>query len=269
MKTFLDNKLHCSGVLLLLGLCLSAGSVFAQDEADLAKTIQNPLASMVTLPFQANWNTGIGDDDRTALNLNIQPVIPFPGEQWNIITRTIIPVNSVPIGTTESEFGIGDTSLSVFFSPNSSGNLTWGIGPALTMPTSSNPEILGSGKWSIGPTGVLFYATGKWTMGLVASQTWSFAGDDDRDDVNFFFAQWFLNYNMGNGWAIGSAPIITANWEAESGQEWTIPWGLQVSKVLKFGGQPVNLLMGYYTNSKHPDNGPEGQVRFQLNLLYP
>lgn len=258
-----------STVLAVLGTFLLVGSVNAQDEEDLAKAVQNPLAAMVTLPFQANYNLGIGDEDRTALNLNIQPVIPFPGDDWNIITRTIIPVNSVPIGTTESEFGIGDTAFTLFFSPKSSGKLTWGVGPALTLPTSSNPEILGSGKWSLGPAGVLFYGTGNWTLGIVASQTWSIAGDEDREDVSLFYAQWFVNYNFGDGWALGTAPIVTANWEAESGQEWTIPWGLQISKVHNIGKQPVNLLFGYYTNSEHPDGGPDTQVRFQLNLLYP
>lgn len=257
------------GLLALLGCCAVTGIAFAQDDSDLAKTIQNPIASMVTLPLQFNWLNGIGDEDRRAMNLNIQPVIPFPGEKWNIVTRTIIPVNSVPIGTTDSVFGFGDVSFSMFFTPNKTGKLTWGVGPTATLPTASNAEVLGTGKWTIGPTGVVFYGTGNWTMGAVASQVWSVAGDDDRDDVSFFYAQWFLNYNLGNGWAIGSAPIITADWEAESGQEWTIPWGLQVSKVMRFGNQPVNLLLGFYKNAEHPDNGPETSARFQVNLLYP
>ena len=257
----------------VLTLCSSfwfVGAAYAQDDADLAMAIQNPLASMVTLPLQFNWNAGVGDYDRTAMNINIQPVVPFTGgDKWNIISRTIIPVNSVPIGETASEFGIGDTSLSLFISPKNPGKLIWGVGPTLVLPTASNGEVLGSQKWSIGPTGVLFYGTGNWTMGFVASNTWSIAGEDDRDDVNFFFAQWFVNYNLGNGWAVGTAPVVTANWEAESDQQWTIPWGLQVSKVMKFGNQPVNLLLGYYKNSEHPDNGAESQVRFQLNMLYP
>ena len=257
-------------ILMLCGSCLAAGTAWAQDASDLAKTIQNPIAAMVTLPFQANWNHGIGDYDRTGMNLNIQPVVPFTGgDKWNIISRTIIPVNSVPIGETGSEFGIGDTSLSLFWSAKNPGKVIWGVGPAITLPTASNGEVLGSQKLSIGPTGILFYATGNWTMGLVASNTWSIAGDDDREDVNFFFAQYFVNYNLGNGWAIGTAPIVTANWEAESDQRWTIPFGLQVSKIMRFGKQPVNLLLGYYENSEHPDGGAESQVRFQINLLYP
>ena len=257
-------------ILVLFGCCFIVGAAWAQDETELAEAIQNPLATMVTLPIQANWNRGIGDYDRTGMNINIQPVVPFTGgDKWNVISRTIIPVNSVPIGESGSEFGIGDTSLSLFWSPKNSGKVTWGIGPALTLPTASNGEVLGSQKWSIGPTGVVFYGTGSWTMGFVASNTWSIAGDDDREDVNFFYAQYFVNYNLGNGWAVGTAPVITANWEAESDQRWTIPFGLQVSKVTRFGKQPVNLLLGYYENSEHPDGGPESQVRFQLNLLYP
>jgi hypothetical protein len=121
----------------------------------------------------------------------------------------------------------------------------------------------------VGPTGVLFYKTGEWTMGAVASNVWSVAGDSDREDVNFFFAQYFVNYNFGRGWALGTAPIVTADWEADSDNTWTIPWGLQVSKLTRFGSRPVNLLIGHYTNSEHPDGSADEQVRLQVNFLFP
>lgn len=254
---------------LLLAAVLLANTANGQDADELAKAAQNPLATMVTLPLQANWNNGAGPEERVFFNLNIQPVVPIPGEKWNVITRTILPVNSAPQGETDSTFGLGDTLFQMFFSPASSGNLTWGVGPVFSLPTASNPEALGTGKWSVGATGVLFYSRGKWTMGGVASNIWSVAGDGDRDDVNFFTLQYFLNYNLGKGWAIGTAPVITANWEADSDNRWTIPWGLQVSKVTKIGKQPVNLLLGYYKNSERPDMGAESQVRFQLNFLFP
>jgi hypothetical protein len=251
----------------LCGTAAAQGTETA--EAALAKQIQNPLANLITLPLQANFNNGVGPDDRTFFNLNVQPVIPFPGEKWNVISRTIIPVNSVPLGETDSVFGIGDTNLSLFWSPAEARQLTWGIGPAITLPTASNPEVLGSGKLSVGPTGVLFYKTGEWTMGFVASNTWSVAGDGDREDVNFFFAQYFANYNFGHGWALGTAPIVTVNWEADSDNTWTIPWGLQVSKLTRFGARPVNLLIGYYKNSEHPSGSADEQVRLQVNFLFP
>jgi hypothetical protein len=268
----MDTKTMIAALALLL---LVVPNVAAQeegkaDEAALAQQIQNPLASLVSLPLQANYNLGLGEYDRTFYNLNVQPVIPYSlNEDLNLITRAIIPVNSVPVGQTQSTFGIGDTSLSLFLSPVSTGAITWGVGPAFTIPTASNPELLGSDKLSLGPTGVLFASLGKWTLGAVASNSWSVAGSADRDDVNFFFAQWFVNYNIGKGWAIGTAPVVTANWKAESGNKWTVPWGLQVSKVTHFGSQPVSLLLGYYRNSKHPEGGADSQVRFQLNLLFP
>ena len=253
--------------------CLAVcGVAAAQDEGDaatLAKAAQNPLATMVTLPLQANFNNGFGPYDRQFFNLNIQPVVPFKGKKWNVISRTIIPVNSVPVGETDSIFGIGDTNLSLFWSPAKASKFTWGVGPAFSIPTASNPEALGSGKFSIGPTGVIFFQTGKWTMGGVVSNVWSVAGSSDRNDVNMMVAQYFLNYNFGGGWALGTAPIITANWEAESGNQWTIPWGLQISKITRFGSQPVNLLLGYYINSEHPEGAADSQVRFQLNFLFP
>jgi len=261
----------------LLGLaiccCLAlGGAAVAQDEEDaasLAAKIQNPLAAMVTLPLQANFNNGVGEYDRDMFNLNVQPVVPFTGEKWNVIARAIIPINSVPQGETGSTFGLGDTMLSLFVSPAKGGKLTWGVGPILGLPTASNPEVLGSGKWGAGPTGVIFYGIGKWNMGAVASNVWSVAGPDDRADYNLFTAQYFVNYNFGKGWAVGTAPVISANWKADSGEKWTIPWGLQVSKLTHFGSRPVNLLVGYYDNSKRPAGAADSQVRVQINFLFP
>jgi hypothetical protein len=276
------TQIRLLAICCLLALCGSAVVAEDQgDEGDLAKTIQNPLATLVSLPLQFNFNNGgmpldtgpIAGGDRSGgrrfFNLNVQPVIPFPGEKWNIISRTIIPINSVPLDGIESVFGLGDINLSLFWSPAKASSLTWGVGPSIVFPTASNPEVLGSEKWSIGPTGVIFYGIGDWTMGIVASNVWSVAGNSDRQDVNSFFAQWFVNYNFGKGYALGSAPIITCNWKIESGDQCTVPWGLQFSKVMLFGSQPVNLLIGYYTNSSHPDGGAENQARFQINFMFP
>jgi hypothetical protein len=241
----------------------------AHDQADLAKQIQNPLASVVTLPFQANHNLNQGEFDRTVTNINFQPVIPFPGEEWNLVSRTIIPYLSIPIGETAAETGLGDITTVLFASPADAGAFTWGVGPALVLPTASNPEVLGSGKLSLGPSAVLFWGPGHWTLGAVAWQTWSIAGDSDRESTSHLTVQWFINYNLGKGWALGTAPIIACDWKAPSGDECTIPWGGQISKVLNFGSRPVNLLLGYYSNSEYPEGGAESQVRLQINLLYP
>ena len=239
------------------------------DKDDLAKKVQNPIANLVTLPFQYNLNGKVGEYDRKALTLNVQPVIPFPGENWNVISRTIIPLNSVPVGEVDSYFGFGDVNLSLFWSPADAANPTWGLGPVMVLPTASNAEVMGAGKFSLGPTGVIFYKIGKFTLGGVVSNVWSLAGDDDREDVNFFYMQYFVNFNIGDGWALGTAPIITCDWTEDSGEQWVIPWGLQVSKVAMLGKRPANLLIGYYVNSEYPTAAPENQVRIQVNLMFP
>jgi hypothetical protein len=252
-----------------LSTAVSAQEPTEEGAATLAKTIQNPIASVITLPLQFNWNTGAGPYDRTYFNLNVQPVIPFQGKKWNVVARAILPIISAPQGETDSIFGIGDTNLSLFWTPAESGKLIWGVGPAVNLPTASNPEVLGSGKFGIGPSVVALVQPGQWTIGGVVNNIWSVSGDGEREDTNLLTLQYFINYNLGGGWTVGTSPIVTANWEADSDDTWTIPWGLQVSKVARFGSQPVNLMLGYYTNAKHPQDGPDAQIRFQINFIFP
>ena len=242
----------------------------AQEEAAaLAKQVQNPLATLLSIPFQANFNEGVGQYERRTTNINFQPVIPFPGKKWNLIARTIISFISIPVGETAAETGFSDLTFTLFASPAKASSVTWGVGPALILPLASNTELLGTGKVSIGPSAVVFAGAGNFTFGGVVNNVWSVAGDSDRESVNQFFAQYFLNYNFGGGWAVGTAPIITCNWEAPDGEQCTIPWGAQISKVLNLGSRPANILFGYYWNSEHPTDGAESQMRFQVNLLFP
>lgn len=259
--------------LLIWGSIMGSSNVFAEesgpDATALAEAAQNPLATMVTLPLQANYNTGFGEYERTYFNLNVQPVIPYPGEKWNVIVRSILPINSVPVGEFDSISGLGDTQLSFYASPNGSGSVTWGLGASFGLPTASNPEVLGTGKWGVGPSGIIFVQTGKFTYGGLMGNTWSFAGDKDRDSYNHFLLQYFINYNFGGGWALGTVPIMTADWTAESGEQWTVPFGLQISKITRIGNQPVNLLVGYYHNSEHPTGAAQNQTRVQINFMFP
>ena len=154
--------------------------------------------------------------------------------------------------------------------------MSYGIGAQINLPTASNEAILGSGKVSAGPSAVLFYGTGEWTLGAVTSNIWSIAaasGSSDREDVNFFFAQWFVNYNFGKGLALGTAPIVSCNWEYETmgddDDQCTFPVGLQISKVTFAGSQPINILLGYYENVYHPINGADSQFRLQVNFMFP
>jgi hypothetical protein len=253
--------------LLITGVCFAA----EQSHSDLAKQAQNPIANLISLPLQNNTNFGIGPDDETQNILNIQPVWPFSvSENWNLITRTIIPVVSQPDVLTGGEGrinGLGDTTFTGFFSPRDSGKLTWGIGPVLLFPTATD-GALESDEWGAGPSVVLLAMPGHWVIGSLFSNVWSFAGSGDQD-INLFTWQYFVNYNMAGGWYLTTAPVITANWEADSDNRWTVPFGGGVGKIFKIGKQPVNGQVSAYYNVETPDSGADWQLRAQLQFLFP
>jgi hypothetical protein len=241
-----------------------------KSDKDLAKATQNPLASMISLPFQNNTNFGIGPDDDTQNILNIQPVWPFSlGEDWNFVTRTIIPVISQPgVAPGESRTnGLGDTTFTGWVSPKNSGKWIWGVGGALVLPTATD-DALGNDKWSVGPSVVVLTMPGKWVIGSLVSNVWSVGGSGDQN-VNFFTWQYFVNYNMDNGWYVTSAPIITANWEADSNNTWTVPFGGGVGKIFRVGKQPLNAQVSAYYNVEKPESGADWQLRLQLQMLFP
>ena len=241
-----------------------------QSDADLAKKAQNPIANMISLPFQNNTNFDIGlDEDEVQNVLNIQPVIPVTiNENLNLITRTIIPIMSQPDFYTGGEgrvTGLGDITLSTFFSPSDSAKLTWGVGPMFLFPTATDGplggtsegggESLGSDKWGAGLSVVGLMMPGKWVIGSLISNIWSFAGSGDQD-INLFTWQYFINYNLPKGWYLTSAPIITANWEADSDNTWTIPFGGGIGKLFTIGKQPINTQLSAYYNVEKPEFGP-------------
>jgi hypothetical protein len=254
--------------LITLRMLISAGVVQAQESNDeLAKAAQNPLANLMSFPFQNNTNFNYGPEgDRTQILLNIQPVIPLIGGR--IITRTILPLLWQPEFTTEnnvSAFGLADINFTAFYSPPSK-SVTWGIGPILTIPTGYKYS---SGKWGLGPSFVILVSQPKMVYGLLINNVWSIAGNSERSDINHMLLQPFFNYNFSDGAYIGSIPIITSNWQEESGQQWTIPLGLSAGKIVRFGMLPVNLQAGAYVNVVKPDIGPDWQLRLQMQLLLP
>lgn len=214
----------------------------AEGESELAKEAQNPVADLISIPFQNNMNFGLEPNHRTQNVLNIQPVIPFElTDDWNLISRTIMPVIKQPDLRTTSDdtWGIGDINMSLFFAPAKSEGLLWGLGPVLHFPTGTD-EVLSTRKWAAGPSGVGLYVHGPWVVGLLANNIWSYAGNSDRKDMSQFLAQYFINYNLPNAWYLTSAPIITANWKAEGkGNKWTMPVGGGFGKVFRIGKLPL------------------------------
>ena len=259
---------------ILLGILLAiffAVPVFAQDESGLAKKTQNPVSDLISVPFQNNFNFNVGPDNDMQYLLNIQPVYPMNlNEKWNLINRLIIPIINQPelVPGMGDEFGLGDIQYQGYLSPAKPGKVVWGVGPVLSFPTASD-EVLGTEQWSAGPGAVVLTIRGPWVIGALINNIWSFAGDDDRADVNQGLLQYFINYNFPGGLYLTTAPIITANWEADSDNMWTVPFGGGIGKILRIGKLPINTQVAAYYNVEHPDNGPEWQARFQFQFLFP
>jgi len=273
----LVGKTRTRGIVLLLTTLVIAFLAFptlakAEDNSELAKEAQNPVADLISIPFQNNMHLGLEPNHRTQNVLNIQPVIPFElTDDWNLITRTIMPIIKQPdLSTTSNDtWGIGDINMSLFFAPAKSEGVIWGLGPVLHFPTGTD-EVLSTRKWAAGPSGVGLFIKGPWVVGLLANNIWSYAGNNDRKDMSQFLAQYFINYNLPDAWYLSAAPIITANWEAEGkGNKWTVPVGGGFGKVFRIGKLPFNGSVAAFSNVVRPDGAADWTLRIQLALLLP
>lgn len=256
---------------------VASSSSFAENAAgestsDLAKAAQNPIANMISLPFQNNLNFHVGPREQPQDILNIQPVIPISlNQDWNLITRWITPLISQPplTATGSREYGLGDINPSFFFSPKEPWHsIIWGFGPTIVLPTGTDRNLT-AGKYSLGPTFVALTMQGPWVVGILANNIWSFAGKSDRAPVNAMLLQPFVNYNLPAGWYLTSAPVVTANWQAGHADRWTIPVGGGFGRVFKIDKQPVNAQLAAYYNVARPTGSADWQVRAQLQFLFP
>jgi hypothetical protein len=257
----------------LIAAVLSVTAVAEEKtEKDLAQELTNPIADLMTIPIQLNVDDNIGLNDKgQKTTLNIQPVIPFQvNEDLNLITRTIVPVvRQEDIVTGQgSQSGLGDINVQLFFSPRkpTSSGVIWGGGAVLLLPTATD-SLIGAEKWGAGPAGVALKMNGPWTYGGLANHIWSFAGDDDRADINNTFLQPFAAYTWSNNWTVSLQSESTYNWKQ---QEWSIPVNVSAAKLVFPGGLPVSLQAGVGRWLETPDAGPEGwRFRLQANIVLP
>ena len=260
-----NTRLH----VVAAALALAATPLLAQAPAapppgsgtqDLAKKLSNPVASLISVPFQANWEYGVGPEEKTRFFLNFQPVMPFSlNEDWNLIARVIVPVLSQPplVAGGEATFGVSDLTASFFFSPARS-KIVWGVGPALLLPTTADP-FLGTEKWAAGPTVVVLKQAGPWTVGALANHLWSYGGADDRPDVNQTFLQPFLAYATKTGYTFTLNSEATGNWEAADGEEWTVPSTSPCRRSPGSAGDRSAWASAPATLSRSPKRAPPGR----------
>lgn len=266
------NPRSLATMILVVGAVLADPVLAQQSAEELAKKLANPVAALISVPFQLNYDQDIGPArDGTRWLLNIQPVVPFDlNKEWNIISRTILPVvwqDDVFPGA-GSQSGIGDIVQSVFFSPKAptAGGWIWGAGPVLLLPTGSN-DLLTADKWGAGPTGVALKQEGPWTYGGLVNHIWSFAGDNSRADVSATFLQPFVSYTTPTAWTFSLNTESTYDWNSS---QWTVPINAGISKVLKIGDQLVSVggVVRYWADG--PDAAPHGWgFRLNFTLLFP
>jgi len=279
-------------VLFLTITTFTAGIAHGQDasSSDLAKQSQNPVANMISLPFENNTFFDVGPTEKLANALLVKPVYPIPIGKWNLINRAIVPLiylegqDAITVNSddpddpelggievfpgTDSEVGLGNIQYQGFFSPAKPSKVIWGVGPVLELPTNTD-DALGTDTWSIGPAAVALTMRGNWVVGVLALNIWDFAGGSDEPDINKFTFQYFINYNLPDGWYLTTSPLITADWEADSGEKWTVPVGGGAGRLMRFGKQPVDFKLAGYWYAEAPEFGPDWSLQFTVKFLFP
>jgi hypothetical protein len=251
-----------------LAAALLAAQAHAAGEApDLAAQLANPVAALINVPFQNNWDFGGGSGDALRYTLNIQPVVPFTlSAEWNLITRTILPIQHAERVFADHRTGLGDVVQSFFLSPQQPvGGVTWGVGPVFLYPTAT--DGLGQRQWGAGPTGVVLRQQGQWLYGGLANHIWSLGGTPDRSEaVDATFLNPFVSYLLPGGRTVTLQAEATYDWART---QWTVPVSAVVSQLATIGQQTMQFNLGVRHFVERPDGGPDWGLRLSVNFVFP
>ena len=251
----------------------AAGASTADKEAALQAAAANPLAALISVPFQFNANYDVGPYHQFGYTLNVQPVVPVAiSDKSTMIFRTIVPFAYVPelnksplVGNV---VGLGQINPQLYFIPARAGSFTFGPGVTFLLPTSTNP-LVGTNKWAIGPDVAVVATTKTTLLGFIANNLWSVAGSPQGVNINSFFIQPFYVKNFAHGVGLTIQSQTTANWEAPGNQKWTVPIFLAINQLQKSGRQPLQLSGGIGYNAIRPFQTATWFARFAVTLLYP
>ena len=282
-ERFIMNKKWTILIVFAVLVCMGQPAIAQEEQADaqkgLAKKSQNPVGNMINVPIEY-WHYDGMANDGSADAVIVKPVYPVTIGGTTLINRLIIPylgidanVTGEDLGdilippTNHKESGLGNIQYQGFFTPAAPGRIIWGLGPVFEFPT--NTSGLGSDKWSAGAAALVLTMPGNWVVGALVQNMWSFAGASDAPSVNKLTFQYFINYNLSNGWYLTSTPIMTADWEKPGSERWTVPLGGGIGKLVRFGKQPVDFKLQAFGNVAKPDGGPDWSMMFAVKFLFP
>lgn len=270
------NRKWC--ILIIFAVLIGIAQASTAQE-DLAKKSQKPVGNIISLPLEYWHYDGIADDGNADV-LMLKPVYPATMGDITLINRFIIPYLGVDANSTGedlgdittpaltvNESGLGNIQYQGFLTPEAPGDIIWGVGAVLDFPT--NTSGLGSDKWSAGPAALVLTMPGNWVVGALVQNMWSYAGPSDEPSVNKLTLQYFINYNLSDGWYLCSTPINTADWTKSSSNQWTVPLGGGIGKLHRFGKLPVDFKLQAFSNVVKPDGGPDWSMMFAMKFLFP
>ncbi len=253
-------------------MVLGSSAAAAEDAAGGNASVhdaQNPLANVISVPFQNNTFFSDGPERKTANILVFEPVVPFHIDQdWNLIARFVTPIVSAPglAPSQGTQFGLGNMQPAFYLSPAHPGEILWGAGVKFYLPTETDSR-LGVSKWGAGPAFAALTFQGPWTFGVLADNVW--AGSQRGTRVNQMTFNPFVFRNFSDGWYLVSSGIMTADWTARGGQQWTVPVGGGFGRLFTVGPLPINARVQYLNNVERPSFAPKWQLQVQVQFFLP